>query len=593
MESWTNSNSEYVRTIQPPRSAYAIISKSIHRKLKAALDQLQPSAMNLPLPIPTTFAKDPFLIHIPTLCNNAFAISNQFGLSGRQKLAYKLFINGLLSDAEEIRNRSYSMFVTGFGGVGKSHLIHALKSFFGIASQYLPNTGLLLTATTGAAAALIDGATVDSALNLHVKTLDLPALQSKFRSVTHLIIDECSMLGAEKLHQIDFVCKLAKGNEQDDFGGIIVMLTGDLKQLPPVLQVPLFRNQNALHTVYAETKRKQLAGLLLFQSITYTIILRRQHRIKSAPAYETLLINLRRGILTNNDLTLLQSRQLTNLDSFDPSLVTNFIFTNNSMRTAVNESIINQLDGQISLTSVASDHLQGQKRLKLPPNIPTTDELYRQLQLLEDAPKRPRYHQHIVVGMKIIIKQNLFPELNVVNGSVGIIHAIPPQCTNKTLPCHEIPWIAVEFPHLPDRPLLAEFPARVLPIAPYTTQFTYEGLRFTRKQFPITPAYAMTVHGAQGRTLTGQTVIQLQSSMSIQEVYVEMSRIPEPESLLIMGEIPKKFRSWPSDLLSFIDMHLIPNHERTLSDHLIQSLIDPDMIADLNIENQLDLSQNY
>lgn len=55
-----------------------------------------------------------------------------------------------------------------------------------------------------------------------------------FRYIKVLIVDEISIVVAELLSQIDSRLKQITGNININFGGIDIILIGDLRQLPPI-----------------------------------------------------------------------------------------------------------------------------------------------------------------------------------------------------------------------------------------------------------------------------------------------------------------------------------------------------------------------
>ena len=86
----------------------------------------------------------------------------------------------------------------------------------------------------------IEGTTVHTALKITLSNL-LPLsievaqqYRALFKFVKVLIIDEVSMIGAELLAQIDSRLKQITGNFNDNFGGLDIVLIGDLRQLPPM-----------------------------------------------------------------------------------------------------------------------------------------------------------------------------------------------------------------------------------------------------------------------------------------------------------------------------------------------------------------------
>jgi len=137
-------------------------------------------------------------------------------------------------------------FVGGEGGTGKSRVIEALVELF--ASKGMRHR-LLVTATSGAAAARIYGITIHAACNVSVdssrtasnsgsaQTRVPPSTglrvdgQSRmnWQEKDVLVIDEISMLGARTLHAVNEQLCIFRGCTQD-FGGIpIVLFIGDFK----------------------------------------------------------------------------------------------------------------------------------------------------------------------------------------------------------------------------------------------------------------------------------------------------------------------------------------------------------------------------
>eukprot|EP00971_Amphidinium_carterae_P143857 2850696-Amphidinium_carterae.1 len=110
----------------------------------------------------------------------------------------------------------------------------------------------MLSAPTGCAAVNIGGATLHSVCALPVESSavgqardmgpsgqKLEVMRELWRKVGLLVIDEASMVSAEMLETIDSHLKTFRKSELP-FGGISVVLLGDLYQLPPVNGRPIF-----------------------------------------------------------------------------------------------------------------------------------------------------------------------------------------------------------------------------------------------------------------------------------------------------------------------------------------------------------------
>ncbi|GFR14105.1 ATP-dependent DNA helicase [Trichonephila clavata] len=104
-------------------------------------------------------------------------------------------------------------------------------------------------ASTGKDAVAIDGTIVHIALKIYLPKL-LPLSvevdhqnRTLFRCIKVLIVNEISNFGAELLSQIDSRLKQITGNFSINFGGIDIILIGDLRQLPPIRATPIFKQQ--------------------------------------------------------------------------------------------------------------------------------------------------------------------------------------------------------------------------------------------------------------------------------------------------------------------------------------------------------------
>ena len=144
------------------------------------------------------------------------------------------------------------MFLSGPGGVGKSHVIKLIYSdtlkFLRLLGAIQPDDVIvLLTAPTGVAAFSINGTTLHSSFLLGTGKYTgfqplnhdrLNTLRSKLSKLTLVIIDE---VGANMLLEIHKRLQQIKGMSDDvTFGGISILAVVDLYQLPSVAQTPLF-----------------------------------------------------------------------------------------------------------------------------------------------------------------------------------------------------------------------------------------------------------------------------------------------------------------------------------------------------------------
>jgi ATP-dependent DNA helicase PIF1 len=169
-------------------------------------------------------------------------------LESKQKLAYYLFVNHCQSWASSVPTPPIFVHMDGEGSTRKTTVVRTMcYGIDTIAADYGLPSPVLRSTPTGVAAHNIGGQTLHSLLRLPVKKVafeDLPvaplkALQSKFKHINYLIIDEKSIVGLQQLSFVNRRLQQIKANDED-FGGISILLLGDFCQLPPVAATPLF-----------------------------------------------------------------------------------------------------------------------------------------------------------------------------------------------------------------------------------------------------------------------------------------------------------------------------------------------------------------
>ncbi|MGW8195444.1 MAG: AAA family ATPase, partial [Desulforhopalus sp.] len=137
-----------------------------------------------------------------------------------------------------IRETDCNIFVTGKAGTGKTTFLHTLKKNC--------DKRMIVTAPTGVAAINGGGVTLHSFFQLPFGPF-IPTVQTGNRhrfskekiniikSLDLLVIDEISMVRADLLDSVDSVLRRYRRPEAA-FGGVQLLLVGDLHQLPPVVK---------------------------------------------------------------------------------------------------------------------------------------------------------------------------------------------------------------------------------------------------------------------------------------------------------------------------------------------------------------------
>jgi len=144
----------------------------------------------------------------------------------RQKQALSVMLSGA------------SVFLTGPPGAGKTYVLNEF-----VRRSERVGKRVAVTASTGIAATHIGGSTIHSWSGLGIRDSlnefdkswlrGNDRLKKRYVGTDTLVIDEVSMLHGTRLDMVNEACKLLRENDAP-FGGLQVVLVGDLFQLPPV-----------------------------------------------------------------------------------------------------------------------------------------------------------------------------------------------------------------------------------------------------------------------------------------------------------------------------------------------------------------------
>jgi hypothetical protein len=179
------------------------------------------------------------------------------------------------------------------------------------------------------ASALIGGVTIHSAFdfkfgNEHVALSDkkLEQYRSAFENLHIVIIDEVSMLSADMLYKIHRrLCEVCQSH--DLFAGKSIVLVGDLLQLPPVKGNYVFDGpRNDAFKVF-----HQISPLW---EIFEPIVLKHNHRQGDENSWANTLNRLRKGKVTADDRSLLESRLISSDDA--PNDCCHVFYTNKEVQ---------------------------------------------------------------------------------------------------------------------------------------------------------------------------------------------------------------------------------------------------------------------
>lgn len=126
-----------------------------------------------------------------------------------------------------------NLFVTGRAGTGKSTLLKVIRDWLGERAVVLAPTGL--------AAVNVGGQTIHSFFGFPPRLIRPDDIRRSrngrvMRRLDAVIIDEVSMVRSDLMWAIDQSLRVNRGRPREPFGGVRMILFGDLFQLPPVVR---------------------------------------------------------------------------------------------------------------------------------------------------------------------------------------------------------------------------------------------------------------------------------------------------------------------------------------------------------------------
>ncbi|XP_049848242.1 ATP-dependent DNA helicase PIF1-like [Schistocerca gregaria] len=407
-----------------------------------------------------------------------------------------------------------SFFFTGAAGTGKSR---ALKEIVRVLNEKYQDNEVQVTAPTGIAAVALGGCTThsfagiglgqDKAEVLIRRILSNVRTKSRWLDVRVLIIDEISMMSGELFDKLEHIARIVRNSSQP-FGGIQVVLCGDFFQLPPISSN--FQDQSPKKVSFC------------FQSeawsrvIHHTICLTTVFRQFGDAEFIALLNEVRIGKVSDNSYAKLRACQNTTWnDSIEPTRLYPLKF---------------QVEKENTLHL---DKLSG-KPVTFKSKDTTKYAQSNYLKALNDSCAAPA-ELVLKIGAQVILLKNLV-EGELVNGSRGVVLGFRPQTEGADKKLLSTFYPIVEFENhktkliVPDR---------------FSIKVGNEEVA-TREQVPLTLAWALSIHKAQGMTLS-RVEISLKSIFEYGQAYVALSRVTCMAGLKILDSFSRDvFRSHPA-----------------------------------------------
>jgi len=391
-----------------------------------------------------------------------------------------------------IENTNSNLFLTGKAGTGKSTLL----------TYFMKNTkkNFAILAPTGVAALNVGGVTIHSFFGFKPSIDEEKCKKIAFKKkgnklytkLKTIVIDEVSMVRADLMDFIDIFLRIVRKTELP-FGGVQMILIGDLFQLPPVLTS---RDKEYFLSIY---KSPYFFDSKVFNNADFDLEFVELEKIyrQNDQGFIDLLNSIRTKTVTRSQMDYLNDR-VNYSDLIDDEFI--YLTSTNALAAKINENRLDALDSEEVLFEAKTKGNLGDR------NMPTERNLY------------------LKEGAQVMFVNNDAGG-RWVNGTIG--HVI--EILNDEL------WVLLSN----GEEVMVE--RHKWEINQY--YFDNEKQKLAQetigsfKQIPLKLAWAITIHKSQGKTFEKVVVDLGWGSFASGQTYVALSRCTTFEGIVLKNRI--------------------------------------------------------
>lgn len=395
-----------------------------------------------------------------------------------------------------VEKTDMSLFLTGKAGTGKTTFLREVV-------RYTKKKCIVL-APTGIAAVNAGAMTIHSFFQFGLGPFvqgviepksDFRINKSKLELIRHLqllIIDEVSMVRADLMDHIDVELRRIRRNSKP-FGGVQLLMIGDLQQLPPIAH----GGEDELLRQYYKTLYFFSSAAL--KSMKYSCIELKNVYRQTDRHFIDILNHARNCTLTSQDISDLNARYIP---GFSPKPEDGYIrlMTHNRQVDYVNETEMEKLDSKPYTFEAAVTGTFPEE------SYPTADSLT------------------LKKGAQVMFIKN-DPERRFINGTLGEVKSIDKNSiavrlteSGTVIDVEPMEWQNIRY----------QFDEKSKEIS------SKQIGRF--KQYPLKAAWAITVHKSQGLTFD-KAIIDVHAAFSPGQAYVALSRCRTLDGLVLSSPV--------------------------------------------------------
>lgn len=391
-----------------------------------------------------------------------------------------------------------NIFITGRAGTGKSTLLDYFRS--------TTRKQIVVLAPTGVAAVNVSGQTIHSFFGFRPGvTVDKVREKAKkkkrnpiYQKLDAIVIDEVSMVRADLLDCVDGFLRIHGKVPGVPFGGIQMILIGDLYQIPPVVvgeEREIFKNHY---------KSEYFFDADVFKAIELEYVELEKIYRQTDEAFIRLLNGVRNKTISDEEIELINNRCFDDERELPSSLI--YLTTTNAMADERNEAELTRLRGKMYTFKA---EIAGEFDQKYFP----TEQFLK-----------------LKKGAQVMLLNN-DPAGRWINGTIGTIDKIKDESV-----------------------LVRIFDGNIEEINPFTwkiSRFFWNKKTLsvdsetigTFKQYPIRIAWAITIHKSQGKTFDNAVIDIGRGTFTPGHLYVALSRCRSLDGIFLKKSI-KRSNIW-------------------------------------------------